>query len=220
MALTDTHPGGIIIAEGNWVQGAWQVIDEVPTRNADGWDELRVDYVVNQLNAGAITAEYAAASFPIGQQLAGRSLWAQGISGPRCWSGSLYRATVTYKGLLGTQPVVVDYDASGEVQSGQNVNVSGTLYASVSTRENTPTATARWISLDVDSLSTATVGRNATPPNAPDVASSIWDYLDVYTYHYPNGWVHNTRKVSRLPGSNKGLVVDSYQYIRDKTPGG
>lgn len=199
-------------------KGVWETICERPSVTADGWDDLTVEVAI--FNSVPISAEALAAAFPIGQQLGARKFFFQGAVGPIWRGGGIWTATLTYKGLAGSKPVVVDYGTSADEQSGENVATPDGPKARVSASENTPTANVRFATEDASALAAAMdeVGTNVTPPSAPAVAPSVWNFITDFTYHYPHGWVLVSRALTRLPGTNCGLVQDSYKYVREITP--
>lgn len=220
MPFTARHQS-IVISDASLRDGEWHWLDETPAISPDGWDTLAVRYV--KYSAVRITAEDALADFPTGTKLAAdRNFWVQGISGPVCKGGLLHIVTVQHKGLAGTQPAVITWDNAANQQSGENIAIteggSTTTYASVSTQENYPTLTARYISLDTSAVPTNQVSKAKTPPSPQSLPTTVWDYLTTYTYHWPNGWVLMSANVAHLPGTTVGLVTEQYQYIHAKSP--
>ena len=63
------------------------------------------------------------------------------------------------------------------------------------------------------------VGKKQTPPITIDVPPTIWAWLTIYVYHWPQGWVLMGSEQDRLPGCNAALVTDQYKYIRARSPG-
>ena len=220
MSLTDKLDS-VIIHDPSLMDGQWHAYDESPSRSADGWDTLRIPYY--KLSATRLYIEDVAVDFPIGMVLAGRSFWVQDIPALTCRGAGLYEAVVEYKGLAGNQPTVITYGGSANQQSGENILVTEggvtTLRPKVSTHENTPTATARYITLNTATAPTGDVGTAQIPPSPPQVRPSVWDFLTDPLYHYPNGWVLMSSDVTPLAGTTVGLVADSYQYIHANSPG-
>lgn len=216
MSLTTRYPNPIIISDYTPDNAAPIFLEETATTSPESWDTVSRDYVLFAESARKI--EDISTLFPCGQQQGARALWAQTVSSFKCRGEFIYTFTVNYKGLVSAHPVITDYGAAAENQNGTNILVGPTLYESLSTHENTPTAVVRYAVADKSTVGTDEVGTAQTPADAPGVAASVWAFLNRFTYHYPNGWVLMSSQVTELPGTSAALVADTYQFIRDKTP--
>ena len=61
--------------------------------------------------------------------------------------------------------------------------------------------------------------RNAVRFPGITADATVWDFLTLYVWHWPQGWVLMSSEQDRLPGATPALVTDNYKFIRDKTPG-
>lgn len=190
-------------------------LDENPVQNEEGWDTLTITYATKR---PSLTAEELAALFPIGTQLGGRMWWVTG-SKPSCVAQGLWKAEVSFKGWASEKPAKITAGSAAEQQSAENIEISGVgTLAKVSVNENTPTMRVSYLVPNWTSAPTDEVGTPRTPPSAVAVAATVWDYLTVFTYHFPNGWVLMGSNLDRLPGCSAALVSDDYKYIRPISP--
>lgn len=67
-------------------------------------------------------------------------------------------------------------------------------------------------------------GLAETPPTLPGGAitppDNIWDSITSPIHVYPYGWVLDSREVDEIPGTELGLVTDTYIYYQRYKPGG
>jgi len=213
---TVTLPGGQVAYEG----------DEEATINEEGWDSLSKPYFMLR---ASLTAEQCAVMFPAGARLGTRTWWIAGARPVRVAAG-FFRVDVTFKGWADVaKPAKIRVGASGEQQSAENVRAPesvgdtvGAIFAKVQTHENMPTVSVAYLVPDITASGVANtdkVGTAQDPPVTIAVPDTVWSFLTTYVYHWPNGWVLMGSEQDRLPGSDAALVIDSYKYVRDKTPG-
>lgn len=221
MSFTDRKLSAVI-GTGSLMTGTLTLVDEVPNLTNEGWDTLEQTYLQRRTSC---TAEEAAALFPIGTRLVGRTFWVVAPARIRCLAAGWWEFKVQCKGWASAKPAVVRVSAAAEQQSAENVDISGTTYAKVATHEATPTIAASYFVEDIDDTTpvvtskTVLVGRESTPPVTIDVATTIWASLTEYVYHWPNGWVLMSSDQDRLPGTAAAWVTDNYKFIRPVTPG-
>lgn len=216
----------VAIGTGSMMTGTLTAVDEEPALNNEGWDALTVKYVKR---VATLTAEDCAALFPIGAQLGARKWWIVGSRPVRIAAG-WWMILVDFKGWAASKPKVVRVGAAAEQQTGENIlapayvgDTVGTVYAKVQTHENTPTIAVSYLVENVTTVSnTEFVGTQVDPPvdiAGIDVPDTVWAWLTIFTYHWPNGWVLMSSEQDRLPGTNVALVTDHYKFVRDQTPG-
>lgn len=198
--------------------------DEAVQLSEFGWDTMTKPYFMKR---ASLTAEQTAALFPIGAKLGSRNWWIVGAVPTRVAPG-LFRVDVALKGWASSKPAKVRVGASAQQQSAENIEVgadqgypSGTIMAKVETHENLPSFSVVYLTTDASDL-TETVGREDTTPAVDvPVPDTVWAYLTTFTFHWPNGWVHMGSDQDRIPGTTPpvAMVTDSFQYVREKTPG-
>lgn len=218
--FTDRH-NGILVSNAALQDGQWHAGEEKGTRSANGWDSLSIPYRI--MSGGVLTLDVVASAFPIGQKLISRNFWTQGLGDLVCRGSGFWELMVHYKGLAGTQPIVVTYGSSGNEQSASPARINGIDHEKVSIHQNAPTCTVRYIQLTTTLGAalgqTEKVGTSQVPPSAPDSPPNFWDTIAEPVYHHPNGWVLMGSDVVPLPGTTVGLVSDSYQHQQALTPG-
>jgi len=196
-------------------------VEEIPEINDEGWDSLAVTYT---LQKATLTAEDLAKLFPIGTRLDNRFWWVVSVR-PKLLARGLWLITVNYKGWALAKPIKVNVGCSADQQSGTNITTPKGTYSKVETHEPGLTISVSYLVEDVDSKTPAVssmtkkVGTEVEPPISITVPESVWAYLNLFVYHFPNGWVLMSTEQDRLAGTTAALVKDAYKYIRDKTPG-
>lgn len=207
--------GFIIGSTEALVPETYIVLDEKPTLNAEGWDDMVITYYTLR---PTLTAEELAADFPLGTQLGERKWWVVG-SRPECLGPGVWKAEVQFKGWAYTKPQKISVGSAAEQQSAENITIGGEgTFSRVSVQENTPTMNVTYLVEDWTTAPTNFVGTAVTPPDAVDVPDSFWDYLPEFTFHYPYGWVLMSCEPDRLQGCDAALVKMTYKYIRAITP--
>jgi hypothetical protein len=164
--------------------------------------------------------------FPIGGQLGFRTWWILHPH-PKQIAPGFWEIAVTFKGWAGTKQPVITVGASAESQSATNVkfpryigDTVGKIFQKAQTHENLPTMRVSYLVENVqEEKQTEKVGTALDPPVELAVPPSIWNFLNKYVYHWPNGWVLMESAQDRLPGCNAAFVTDSFRYIRTYTPG-
>ena len=222
MSFTDRNRS-IIIGTGSLMTGTLTKGDEEPTINNEGWDSLRITFFKR---VATLTAEDAAGMFPIGAQLGSRKWWVSGAVPVQIAPG-FFKIVVDHKGWAATKPAKITVGSNANQQGGSNIRAPryvgdtvGAIYAKAETHEPMPDITVSYLVANVDAEDqTEKVGTAVTPPVTITVPPTVWDFLTEYVYHWPNGWVLMGSAQDRLPGSPAALVTDSYQFIREKTPG-
>ena len=225
-----TRQSSIIIGTGALLtELAMQLGDEEPQITAEGWDTLLQHWYIRTPN---FTAEDCANLFITGSQLLGRNWWIQD-SKPSPVAAGLWKADVTCKGWAKDKPVAIKVGSAAEQQQANNIEAPSawdsfgdvtayTNFAKVETHENTITVSASYLVPDITASGVSKsglVGKKQTPPITIDVPPTIWAWLTIYVYHWPQGWVLMGSEQDRLPGCNAALVTDQYKYIRARSPG-
>ncbi len=205
-----------------------ELLDRVPQETTSGWESLRDTYLIRNDFAGTDPI-LALVDFPAldrGTQLDGLNMWIVSRSAKVLATG-LFKVDVMAMGLLSERGYKVTYDAAAASQSASNIEVESTLYAKVATREGGVTATFEYIAVasvaptHADFLTKFTSRAKAPPTGwAPTVPDTVWDYLTIYTFNYPNGWIFEGAAMENLPGLDTVfLIKEKYVYQMEQTPG-
>ena len=207
---------------------AIELLDRQPQESTTGWESLRDTYLIRVDSAGTdpITAVAAFEELDRGTQLAGLNMWIVSRSAKVIASG-LFKVDVLAMGLLSERGYKVTYDAAAASQSSANTTIDLITYAKVAAREGGVTASFEYILVgsvppdDPDFLTKFTARAKEPPAGwVPTVPDTIWGYLSVYTFNYPNGWIFEGAAMENLPGlSTVFLVKEKYVYQMEKTPG-
>jgi hypothetical protein len=208
--------------------GQAELLDRVPQESASGWESLRDTWLLRNDAAGndPVAALVGITALARGAQLSGLNMWIVSRSA-RVVATGLFKVEVNAMGLLSARGYKVTYDAAAAGQSAENIEVASTLYAKVATREGGVTANFEYIAVasvaPTDStFLTKWTGRAKSLPSgwSPTVPATIWDYLTVYTFNYPNGWIFEAAAMENLPGlATVFLIKEKYVYQFEKTPG-
>lgn len=224
MSLTNRQRSVMIGLASRLGDDSLVLAHEEPSLSNEGWDVLTQIWTTRR---AALTAETAATLFPVGARLGGRNWWIVG-SVPQEKAPGFWVVTVSFKGWAATKPTKITVGAASDQQSAENArapvsvgDTEGAIFAKLQTHENMPTITASYLVEDITggANKSALVGTAQTPPITLAVAATVWAILEIYTYHWPNGWVLLAHEQDRLPGANAAQVTDTYKYVRDKTPG-
>lgn len=225
MSLLDRCQSLIISDSEAFLAGTPVVMDEEPNLTPEGWDSLTLNYA---LRRATLTAEELADLFPLGARLGERYWWITGAK-PKQIAPGVWTAAVDLKGWAAEKPVSVKIGSSAESQSAQNIlapaypgDTIGATFAKVQTHESAPTISVSYLVANITAGGvslTDKVGTALTPPISIAVPDSVWDFLTLFVYHWPNGWCLMGSDQDRLPGSTAAFVTDQYKFIRDKTPG-
>jgi hypothetical protein len=217
MSFSTRFTSPIIISDLDIDKTTPTLLEEVGSTQADGWDTVTQRYAL--LSETEIDISWVAVNlFDTGDKPDARHLYVQAVNNFKPLGANLYTFSVTLLGMVSTKPVVVNYDGAADQQQGTNIVTPDGYFESVSTHENTPTASVRYVTPSISSAPTDEVGTAKVPTSAPSVAASVWTSLAKFTYHYPNGWVLMASKTTRLAGTNLAFVDDRYQYIRSYSP--
>lgn len=199
-----------------------EVLEEIPSMPSDGWDSLKLKIWILDV-AQTSTANAIAAYYPRGMQLDGLNMWVTDCGG-RMVAGGAFLLDIDARGILSSRGYKIATSAAVAAQSAENVITPpyppGVLRPKVEIAENQVTCDVSYISLGL-APRTVLTGRPATPPSAPAVPDSWWDWLADPTYHDPNGWVLMASDGEGLPGVSHDdicLVTDRYQYIHPLSP--
>lgn len=212
MSLATQLPLGVLIS--NLAEDGQIVLQDRP-EVGDHFDTLRRRILLRDVSLSG-PAE-AAAGFATGTQLTGTSCYIVSRSAEALAHG-IYIIDLVGKGILeASKPSKVKYTAYATQQSAQNIYdpSESTIYAKVVAHEAQVGCDVSYVTSTPPTDDVATA---VTPPNAPDVKSSVWAYLTDPTYHYPNGWVLMACDAEQIPGASVWLVTDRYQYIYPISP--
>ena len=219
MAL-DTITG----ADGGWVltdipEDSWTVIkDDEPNVNEEGFDTLALEAVCRYSTYK--TAAQVASDWPNGG-LYGTSWWVVGCR-PKCLGGTIWKVSVSLKGIANGKSSKVRGGSTIEQQSGENVAVSG--YGTVDklqTNGAAPTLSVSFVRTS-GSPATGSVGLPASGTlsgvTAPAVRASFWGSITDPTLNYPNGWVLSGVTFDQIPGTTVYFETHNWTYIFEYTP--
>jgi hypothetical protein len=191
-------------------------LEETPSLNSEGWDDLVISYATKR---ASLTAEELADEFPPGTQLGSRKFWVTSAT-RKCPAHGIWIAEVHFKGWAADKPAKFSVGAAAENQSNNRpTEIFGVgVFEKVSIHQNTPTLRASYLVEDYTTAPTAEVGTARTPPLAIDTPPEAWTSLAEFVYHWPNGWVLMSSEPDLLPGCTAALVTDTYKFIRAYTP--
>ena len=209
------------------LDGQAERLNRQPSEAESGWDTMRDTYLVRYDaggdNLAAILLFFT--SLTLGSQVSGYNMWVVSRT-PKLLALGLAQVDVVSMGQLAARGYKVTYDAAAAVQSASNVLTPDGTFAKVTIREGSVTATFQYVSFGITpgdpSFPTALTGRAKEPPTgwAPTVPPTVWAFLNLYTYTWPNGWVYEGASMENLPGlSSVWLVKEKYVYLYPKTPG-
>lgn len=147
------------------------------------------------------------------------SWYVAGIGRPE-YRGPFCSRTVQCQGLFTSKPNRVRWFARKEIQSGENVDVSGVGVV--------PRVQAGILSVgcEIDTVivgsqpNMALVGTNQTPSPEPGKRWADWGGLtEDYTYHWRNGWVLDDIRAQTVAGkTDVWLATYVYSYVYEKSP--
>lgn len=224
MSLTTRHSSILIGLASRLANDTPALVSEEAQVSNEGWDTLTQIYTTRR---AALTPETTLGLFPLGSRLGSRNWWITGAV-PTERAPGFWTISVTFKGWAATKPTKITVGSAADQQGGEAIRAPasvgdtvGATYAKLQTHENMPTITASYLVEDISGSNNKSdkVGTAQTPPITLAVAATVWTWLSIYTYHWPNGWVLLSHEQDRLPGATAAQVTDTYKYVREKTPG-
>lgn len=212
-------------APGGFLAGSPSLVSEVPSITPEGWDTLTQIYA---LRIASLTAEAAAALFPIGQKLGARNWWIQGCK-PASIAPGVWQLEIDLKGWAYSKPFKVKVGSTLQ-QSGNNASAGGAAYnttnPSLSVSYLVPDVDAAEVIAHMELIGTAIAAEDLPVPmpevtpwipiaNTGDPRPNPWLPADIIlpcTYNSPNGWILNSSDQERLVGCTAAIITDTYGY--------
>jgi hypothetical protein len=203
-----------------------EVLMYKPRPQLTGWDgadlELLVFYADGTTDEKVVLLDYAP-GYKLSTAIAGTgvNMWIVDTDPVPTRAPGIWRVRCQCRGLIAnTDPprYKITIGAHADGQSVENVLINGIRRDRAEVDEHAPDMRVEWVHIGTRP-SILTVGDKATPPDAPTVRDTFWDFLTDPVYHWPNEWKHSDRSIEQLiPDVDAYLVRDLYEYVYEESP--
>jgi len=212
--------------DGGWVltdleEDTWEILrDDQQVSNEEGFDTLQAEAICRY--GEYVSPEDIHADWQIGSNLTGTGFYVVGVT-PKCLGGTIWKASLSCKGLAHEKPAKVRISSNADQQSAEDIAIDGIgLVKKLQTFEAAPSLSVSFVRTSgdpaTDQVGLSANGGNLSGITPPGVRDSFWEALEEFLFHYPNGYVLEGVEADQIPGTGIYFETHNWRFIHAISP--